>query len=49
MAETGSNMERLVGLEVLGSSKLGCDDKIVLGRKRKRLGRVRIVEDKGLI
>lgn len=47
MAEIGSNMERLGGLQVLDSSRLGCDDKIVLGRKRRYLRRVRIMEDTG--
>lgn len=45
MAEIGSNMERLGVPEALDSSKLRCDDKIVLGRKRRYLRRVRIVED----
>lgn len=47
MEEIDSNMERLGGLEVLDSSKLGCDEKIVLGRKRRYLRRVRITEDTG--
>ncbi len=47
MEEIDSNMERLGRLEVLDSSKLGCDEKIVLGRKRRYLRRVRIMEATG--
>jgi len=47
MVEIDSNMERLGGLEVLDSSGLGCDEKIALGRKRRYLRRVRIMEDTG--
>jgi hypothetical protein len=41
-------MGKLGGLEALDSSKLGCDDKSCLGRKRRYLRRVRIAEDKAL-